>query len=256
MEVYVLASGSKGNITYLKSNNFKLLVDAGISYQRIKQKFIEYNEDLNVIDGLFLTHEHQDHIYGLKMLLKKVKIRNIFLTKGTYNGLAGDIRELIKNPVFIKSDEEFVFNGIKVLPFMLSHDANEPVGFLFTYNDKKIVHLTDTGYVDMSYYSVLEDADFYLLEANHNPTKLMSSPRPYALKQRIISEKGHLSNEDASWLMNRLIKNKKAIWVVAHMSEDCNSIEDVEETIIEAFDDPTKVEVYYASQEGLAVIKV
>lgn len=256
LEVYVLASGSKGNITYLKSNNLKIVIDVGISFLRIRQKFAEHNESLDVIDGLFLTHEHQDHTYGLKMFLKNVKVKNVFLTKGTYNGLAKDVREMIKNPIYIKSDDSFIFNEINVLPFMTSHDANEPVGFKLSYNNKDIVILTDTGYLDRSYYNVLENADLYILEANHNPSKLMSSPRPYVLKQRILSERGHLSNEDASWLMNRLIKNGKSIWVVAHMSEDCNSVEDVEEAIINVFDDPTKVEVYYANQEGLPVIKI
>lgn len=254
MKVFILASGSKGNITYLKVGNIGLLVDAGISYQKINRKMVSYGESLESIKALFLTHEHQDHTMGVLMLLKKGHIEHVFMTEGTYKALSSEIKSLIPYKHIVKADEPFQFEHMSIHPFMLSHDANEPVGYVIQSERHKVVFITDTGYVDQSYFELLENADLYVLEANHNPIKLMASPRPFLLKKRILSEKGHLSNEDACWLMNRLIVNRDSKWVVAHMSEDCNSIEDVEESIIKYFDDPTKVEVYYASQEGLPVI--
>lgn len=255
MEVYVLASGSKGNMTYLKIGHMKLIVDTGISYRRMKLKMDEYGQSLDDIDALLLTHEHQDHTMGLKMLLKNHHIKDVFLTQGTFDGLKDDVKQMIENYHIIKADQPFIVDGIKITPFMVSHDANEPVAYVVE-QDKKVVILNDTGYVDESYYGLLKDADLYILEANHQPAMLMNSPRPFLLKKRILSERGHLSNEDASWLMNKLIQTKKSTWIVSHISEDCNSILAIEEAIVEAFDDPTKVTIYYASKDGLEMIEI
>jgi len=253
MEIFVLASGSKGNIAYLKVGHVKLFIDAGISYQKIKQKMEAYQENLFDVKSLLITHEHHDHIVGLKMLLKYGAIEHVYVTKGTLNSLPTDLVAAFPETHVIEADHPFFVDHLEVVPFMLSHDASEPVGFVIKSEDHKAVFLTDTGYVDESYHPLLSDADFYLLEANHNPFTLFQSKRPFLLKKRIVGEKGHLSNEDAARLMNKLV-HQKSIWVVAHISEDCNCIDDIDEAIVKAFDDPTKIDVYYASQEGLPVI--
>ncbi|HPG42294.1 MAG TPA: MBL fold metallo-hydrolase [Acholeplasmataceae bacterium] len=250
MEIFVLASGSKGNVTYLKVGTQKLFIDAGISYQKIKQKMNEYQENIFDVKSLLITHEHHDHVMGLKMLLKYGAIEHVYLTKGTLNSLPVDVVSMFLHTHIITADVPFEIEEVKVTPFMLSHDAEEPVGFVITDDEHKMVVLTDTGYVDESYYPLLSGADLYLLEANHNPFTLFQSPRPFLLKKRIVGEKGHLSNEDAARLMNLFVK-EKSIWVVAHISEDCNCIDDIDEAIVKCFDDPTKVEVLYASQESL-----
>ncbi|MDD4193908.1 MAG: MBL fold metallo-hydrolase [Acholeplasmataceae bacterium] len=255
LKVYILASGSKGNITYLKVGHIKVFIDAGISYQKMKKKMEAYGESIEDVKALFLTHEHHDHTMGLLMLLKKGNLKDLFMTQGTYESLSEEIKQLIPNLHIIKADYPFTYETLNMTPFMISHDAKEPVGYVISNQNKKIVHITDTGYIDQNYHDLLQDADLYILESNHNPAKLMASPRPFLLKKRILSEKGHLSNEDACWLMNRFVK-KHAIWIVSHISEDCNSILDIEESIIKIFDDPTKIDIYYASQEGLPVIEL
>ncbi len=256
MEVYVLASGSKGNMTYLKVGHIRLFIDAGISYQKVKSKMSAYGENLFDVKTLLITHEHHDHIVGIKQLLKNGHIEDVYLTKGTYHALPSDVVSLFMNVHFIEQDQTFMISDLKVDTFMLSHDAAEPIGFVFYYEDKKMVMLTDSGYVDQVYYDLLKNADIYILEANHHPTKLMQSQRPFLLKKRILGEKGHLSNEDACYLVNLLVKDKTSKWVVAHISEDCNTILDIEEAIVKILDDPTKIETYYASQEGLPVIVI
>lgn len=256
MEIYVLASGSKGNMTYLKVGHIKLFVDAGISYKRIREKMEAYGQDLCDVKSILITHEHSDHIMGLKLLLKHKIIENVYLTKGTYDALNGDIKDLITNLHIIKSVDTFDVLGLKVSSFMVSHDACEPVGYVIEDGLKKICFVNDTGYVDQIYFDLLSDCDAYLLEANHHPTKLMQSMRPFLLKKRILGERGHLSNDDAAWLVNKLVKDKRSKWIVTHISEDCNSILDIEESIVGIFDDPTKVEVFYATKEGLPVIKI
>ncbi len=250
-----MASGSKGNMTYLRMGEHRMFVDAGISFRKIKLKMEAYEEDLTSVKTLFITHEHRDHTMGLPMLLKHGAIERIFLTEGTYRAFDLDLKNLMEGKVtFVRADEPFSYETIACMPFMVSHDAAEPVGYVFSHDGKKLVYLTDTGYVDESYHGMLSDADLYIFEANHHPERLMQSMRPYSLKKRILGERGHLSNDDAAYLINLWIVSKPAVWVVSHISEDCNTVLDIEESIVRAFDDPTKVTVYYASQEGLPVI--
>ncbi|WP_162163917.1 MBL fold metallo-hydrolase [Acholeplasma hippikon] len=257
MEIFVLASGSKGNMTYVKENNFTFFIDAGITYSKMVAKMKAYGEDEQNVHTLFLTHEHQDHIAGLKTLLKQGQIKEVFLTKGTYQALSNEIKELLPQIYIIKADEDFFVKDMKVTPIMLSHDAFEPVGFIFINKEqKKVVLLTDTGYVDQSYIEPISDADLYILESNHDPKKLLNSSRPFSLKQRILGVTGHLSNDDAASIINKAVKSKKAVWIVAHISDDCNDIFDIEKAIVEHIDDPLKIEVLYASQESLAGIKI
>lgn len=255
MRVYILASGSKGNMTYLKVGHIKMFIDAGISYKRIQNKMEAYGEEISDVPYLLITHEHHDHVMGVKTLLKKGNLKKIFLTQGTYEGLTDEVKSLIPDYQIVESEVSFEIEDVKATPFVISHDANEPVGYVVE-GDKKFVLLYDTGYLDEAYIELLKDADVYVLEANHHPTMLMNSPRPFLLKKRILSERGHLSNDDASWLMNQFIVNKQAKWIVSHISEDCNSVLAIEESIVKVFDDPTKVEVYYATKEGLSGIDV
>jgi len=256
VEVFILASGSKGNMAYLKVGDIRIFIDAGISYQKVKKKMAAYEENIFDVRSLLITHEHHDHVMGLKMLLKQAAIEDIYITKGTYNALPVDVVALFDRVHFVVADEPFAINDIKVSPFMLSHDAAEPVGYVVENEMKKMVVLTDSGYVDQGYHELLSNADLYLLEANHHPTELMKSQRPFLLKKRILGERGHLSNDDAAWLINLFVKDKPSKWVVAHISEDCNSELDIEESIVKFFDDPTKVEIFYASQESLPGIKL
>ena len=256
MDIYILASGSKGNMTYLKTDDMRLFIDVGISYSKIKSKMADYEENIYDVKTIILTHEHSDHTIGLKMLLKYGAIEDIYLTKGTFDALPADIVKDDVNFHIVSADTPFNIGELKLTPFMISHDASEPVGYVIENHVKKMVVLTDSGYVDESYMDLLKNADLYILEANHDPNKLMQSPRPFPLKRRILGERGHLSNEDACILMNKLVQIEKSIWVVAHISEDCNTILDIEEAIVKYFDDPTKIEVYYTDQNGLPVISL
>lgn len=256
MEVFVLASGSKGNITYVKNEVVSFFIDAGISYKKIVEKMTDYGESMHHIETLFLTHEHSDHVLGLLGMLKAGHIKQVFLTQGTLNGLNQNVKDLLPKTIIIEPDKPFDFKSFKVYPVLLSHDANEPVGFRFDWQDKSFVLLTDTGYVDQTYHEVLKNADLYLVESNHDPKRLLKSRRPFALKQRILGVQGHLSNEDAAILMNKLIQNKQATWIVGHISEECNDNFDIEKSIIDHFDDVLKAKVIYASQDALPGIKI
>lgn len=251
MEVIILASGSKGNATVIKINGSKILIDIGISYTSFKKKTKESNVNIKEIEHLLLTHEHGDHIRGLKRFIENHPNVKIYLTKGTFDALEEDVLKHLNNYEIIKANETFFVNNlVNIATYELSHDANEPVGFVISYNNKKAVIATDTGYIDEKYFDLLKNANFYLLEANHEPALLMDSRRPYYLKQRITGIKGHLSNDEAAWLMNNFTKDiSETVWAIAHISEDCNTNYNIEKSIVNIVEDPTKIKVVYTSQE-------
>lgn len=257
MEVIILASGSKGNATLIKSGESLILVDIGISYLSFNRKLKELNIKAKDISNLLITHEHSDHIKGLKTFLTRNPNINVIITKGTFNSLSNDISSKINNILIINQQETFQIADIKVKSYPLSHDAKEPVGYIIDSNNKRVVLATDTGYIDQRIHEYLIDADLYILEANYCPVLLMESKRPFYLKKRIMSEKGHLSNQDACWLVNELSKNKESvIWAVAHISEDCNSIDAINQAISDYLIEKDKFDIVLTSQEDVRVINL
>lgn len=255
MEVIIFASGSKGNSLIIKGNDYKLLVDVGLSYPKLIEKIKEEKININNINALLITHEHSDHIKGLKRFVQNHPNIKLYLTKGTLKALNDNTKECINNYEIIKASDVLLFNNLKVSTYEWSHDANEPIGFVFEEENKKVVIATDTGYIDEQNFKLLKNANLYILEANHEPSLLMDSKRPYYLKQRIISYQGHLSNNEAAELIDEFIKEiDKSIWVVAHISEDCNTQLHIEKAIVNFVKDPTKLEVIYSSQETLGKI--
>lgn len=251
MEIVILASGSKGNAISITSNGSKILIDIGISYRNLVKKLNEEDISLKQIENVLITHEHSDHIKGLKVFAKNNSHVKYHLSRGTYDALDLETQQLISNHQIISDKDIFNINQVKVSVFSLSHDATEPIGFVLERENKKMVLATDTGYIDEAYFNLLSNADLYILEANHEPSLLMDSGRPYHLKQRIISETGHLSNNEASWLINHFIKDKEeSIWAVAHISEDCNTTYSIEKSIVNIVEDPTKLKVLYTSQDS------
>lgn len=249
MKVNILASGSKGNATIIETLNLKILIDIGISYQKLETKLNELNLKPKNITHLLITHEHSDHLKGLSRFLTYNPNVLIYLTKGTYDALSEKEKNKLKNFEIIRADINFNIETININTFILSHDANEPVGFVISDEKRKVVIATDTGYIDQKYFNLLKDANLYILEANHDPNLLMNSRRPYYLKQRILGDRGHLNNEEAAYLINLFIKDiDKSIWAVSHISEDCNTIYNIEKAIVDYLEDPTKIKVIYTSQ--------
>ena len=257
MEIRVLASGSKGNILSLISGNSHLLIDVGISYTRINKKLKEHNLSPSSVNSIIITHEHRDHMSGLRVFLNRNPGVKVYLTKGTMDGLDKDTRAVITNFEFITSEVTFEIDNLSIYPMLISHDANEPIGLVIKTKDKKAVFVTDTGYIHKDYFPIISNADFYYLESNHDEIMLMETwKRPHHLKMRILSERGHLSNNEATRVLNDVIQTKKAVWAVAHISEDCNTHEKIEMAIVKNFDNPLKVRVVYTSQEMTEAIKI
>ncbi len=236
MKVTVLGSGSKGNVTYLEINQTKLLIDCGLSYRQITSRLTEQNLDLSELDGILITHEHTDHIGGLNMTLKKTPT-TCYVTEDTYQSFFYKQAENINDQQvqFIVPNQLFQINDISIYPLSISHDSSDAVGYIFYAEDKKIVYITDIGYLPKKDHELLQNADIYIFESNYDVTLLFTSSRPFYLKQRIDSVKGHMSNTDSAYNMTQLVGDKTKHIILAHPSRECNTVDLVLETYREVF---------------------
>lgn len=223
MEFIVLASGSKGNATYVEIGNEKILIDCGISYKQINDRLAIHGKTIEGVSKVFITHEHSDHVKELVMLAKKHDVQ-IYMSEGSFNHLNKAIKYVIDSRQFktIIPEEMLEFDGYKVLPFMVYHDAYEPLGYRFIENDKSMVYMTDTGYFPQRKYHLISNAESYIIESNHEVEMLLESDRPWLLKRRILDDEGHLSNEDSANLILNLAGDRTRVIVLAHLSEECN----------------------------------
>ena len=223
MKVSILASGSNGNATLIETANESFLIDDGLSFKSLYGRINECGNDVEKLNSIFLTHEHIDHVSGLKVLLKKLPLK-CYLSKGTFDGLNIETKMQVENGDFeiIKSDDVITLSDCKITVLKTHHDAKEPLGFVIEELDKKLVYITDTGYVDQAYFPLLKNADMYILESNYDVELLWSSGRPFELKKRIDGDHGHMSNVTSAILLSRLIGDKTKKVVFAHISDDCN----------------------------------
>lgn len=216
----VLASGSKGNSTYLSSSYTKMLIDAGLSSSNIEKKLLDLNIDPKTIKSVLLTHTHVDHIYGLKIFLKKYNPK-LYLTDKMYDELS--MAFSITNYEIINGD--FDIDDIHVDIIKTSHDASDSNGYIFTSSTSSLVYITDTGYINCRYFEKLKNKSAYIMESNHDIKLLMNGKYPYYLKQRVLSDKGHLSNEDSSYYLSEFIGNNTSTIVLIHLSKENNTNE-------------------------------
>ena len=226
MKVIVLSSGSKGNTTYIEANNTKILIDAGNTCKYILNKLEEYNIDPQEIDAILITHTHSDHIKGLPVLLKKIN-PCVYITKKMHKEL-----EYLENYHIIE-EEQLIIKDIIVDVIKTSHDTEDSVGYIINNQDKSIVYITDTGYINKKYFDILTNRDIYIMESNHDIEMLNNSSYPFATRQRILSDKGHLSNYDSAKYLSNFIGNKTKYILLAHLSEENNTEELAYETLID-----------------------
>lgn len=218
MEISVLASGSKGNCTYIGTNNTKILIDAGISAIKITRKLEEINIDPNKLDGILITHTHVDHVNGLRVFIKKYHTK-LYITQSIYEDLTQQM--VIENYEIIP--KEFLIGDINITMIKVSHDVPDANGFILESNGKSIVYITDTGYINIKYHKLLSNKNLYVMESNHDVQMLMEGKYPYHLKQRILGDKGHLSNSDSAKYLSKFIGENTNKVILIHLSEDNNT---------------------------------
>ncbi len=223
MRVSILASGSNGNATCIKTINESFLIDDGLSFKMLCCRMESTLNEVSNLTSIFLTHEHIDHVSGLKVLLKRQPLK-CYMTRGTFNGLNIDTKNQLQENevVFIKAGDVILMKDCKITVIGTHHDARESVGFIVEEENSKVVYITDTGYVDQSYFPLLRNANLFVMESNYDVELLWSSSRPFELKKRIDGDYGHMSNIASAVLLAKLIGPDTKNVVFAHISDDCN----------------------------------
>lgn len=224
MRLCSIASGSSGNCIYVGSDTTHLLVDVGISGKRTEAGLKELGLKMEDIDGIFITHEHSDHIAGLGVLARKYGTP-LYATKGTIQAIQkttvlGRIPEELFHTV--RADEKIIIKDMVCNPMKISHDAAEPVAYRLQHGKQRVGIVTDLGTYNEYTVESLRGMDALLLEANHDIKMLQVGPYPYHLKQRILGDRGHLSNERAGQLLCSLIHDNLKAVMLGHLSKENN----------------------------------
>ena len=218
-----LYSGSRGNVLFVKDGDTRILIDAGMSTKKIVAALDEIGEDASRLNAVLISHEHKDHIQGVKVFFKKYGIP-VYANRSTWEKIEeftqGVIPEGEKR--YFCADEEFRINDIIVRPFSISHDAADPVGFNFFVGDKKITTATDLGYISKDIVTALDASDFIFLESNHDKNMLKMGAYPWPLKKRIAGKEGHLSNDVASKAVAYFASRGTGKFMLGHLSENNN----------------------------------
>lgn len=217
-----LSSGSSGNCQYVETDNIRLLVDGGMSGKRIETLLKSIDVEPDTIDGILVTHEHIDHTKGVGILSRRYDIP-IWANENTWIGMESKIGEVkCENIKMFTTERQFDIEDLGVYPFRVSHDANEPVGYCLFYKNIKISLLTDTGWVNNSIKDAIKGSSLYLLESNHDVEMLKVGKYPWYLKKRIMSDVGHLSNDDAGKLITEIATGKGEVVLLGHLSKENN----------------------------------
>jgi len=226
MHFSVLASGSTGNAIYVESGEHAFLVDAGLSGKQMETLFQGIDRKMDELSGIFVTHEHSDHIKGVGIIARKYKLP-IYANEKTWRAMEPLIGEIPVEQKF-QFDMETVktFGNVSIESFGVSHDAAEPMFYIFHQGEKKLVLITDTGYVSDRMKGIIRNADSYVFESNHDVQMLRMGRYPWNIKRRILSDVGHVSNEDAAVAMSEVIGDRTKHIYLAHLSMD-NNIKDL-----------------------------
>jgi phosphoribosyl 1,2-cyclic phosphodiesterase len=217
-----LFSGSSGNSYYIGSAAEGILVDAGRSARQLTQMLQSLEIDPMAVQGILVTHEHVDHVRGLRVFASKYNIP-VYATAGTLQALQ---EQGIANGSFACTAhgmQPFACAGFEVTPFATSHDCAESCGYRIRYPDgRTLVVATDLGYLSEEVKSAVSGCDFAVIESNHDVDMLRYGSYPYPLKKRILSDRGHLSNEACANFLPELAKSGTTRFMLAHLSRENN----------------------------------
>lgn len=221
-QVSVLASGSTGNSLYIETEKKKILVDAGLSGKKITSLLSEVDRFPEDLDAILVTHEHTDHIKGVGILSRKYGI-DVYANELTWQAMSKNIGKIAEeNQHIFDMGTTITLGDLDIESFGVSHDAAAPQFYQFHRNNKSFALLTDTGYCNDRIRGTIKNADGYLIESNHDLEMLRMGSYPWSLKQRILGDTGHLSNEDGALVMTDLIGDKTKKIFLGHLSRENN----------------------------------
>lgn len=217
-----LFSGSSGNAIYVGTDRTNLLIDAGVSGSRVLDELKTVGVNPSDLDGILVTHEHSDHIKGVGVLARKLRVP-IYATEGTWAGMEAKLGKISLNQqAIIQTESPFYIGDLDITAFPTPHDALEPCGFAFSNGCARFAIATDIGYAREGWMKYILGADAVLLEANYDPDMLTAGSYPFELKKRILSRKGHLSNDDAGAVAAKLVQSGVKQIILGHLSKENN----------------------------------
>lgn len=221
----VLASGSTGNATIVQSDGATVLVDVGLSAKKMEELMRERGVAGHHVDAIMITHEHSDHVKGLGAFARKYDLP-VYANEATWEALERHVGQLAaEKRVVIGTGETVEFGSLRATSYAISHDAAEPVGYVFDDDGEKLSLATDLGYVSDKVRQMIEDSDVLVLESNHDVEMLRVGRYPWNIKRRILSDVGHLSNEAAGEALCQLLTDRTKRVYLAHLSLDHNLTE-------------------------------
>ena len=234
MRLIVLASGSTGNALYIESGSTCVLVDAGLSGKEAGRRMNEAGLDITRLSAIVVTHEHSDHIQGVRVISKTAKVP-VYISEATrVECRFQQDGEGIRWGETITSSEPFRIGTMDFSPFSIPHDSVDPFALTIEADGIKAGIVTDLGYITQLVSHELLDSDLIVIESNHDLEMLKAGPYPWPLKQRIASRLGHLSNNETARWIREEFDGKAEYLVLAHLSLQCNHPEIARLSALEA----------------------
>jgi len=239
VSVTVLASGSKGNSTLISTGGTRLLVDAGLSCRELLRRLALGGDSSSNLDAILITHEHSDHVAGLNVLAKRLKVP-VYMTGATHEAYRRQARDSSGNRITLERLETFEagrafqIGEVTATPFTIPHDAVDPVGFTFRSEGIKVGICTDLGYMPASVKHHIHGCQVLMIESNHDLEMLRGGPYPWAVKQRVMSRVGHLSNDALADFFTTDYDGGAEYLILAHLSEQNNHPEIARMTAVRA----------------------
>ncbi len=222
MRLIPLFSGSSGNCILLEAGGTRLLIDAGLPGRSIETALNSVDIPLSSINGILVTHEHSDHVRGVGVLSRKHDIP-VYANMGTWAGMQNEIGGIAeKNIRSFATGCDFYIHELHIQPFSIPHDANDPVAFCFHGDGRCTSVMTDIGYIRQDMLDAVEDSELLFIESNHDEEMLKVGPYPYPLKRRILSDRGHLSNENCGKALSKLYLKGLCCAILGHLSKENN----------------------------------
>ena len=257
MKFSSLGSGSSGNSSYIEMGNKKFLVDAGFSGKKIAEKLNNIEKRIEDITGIFVTHEHSDHIQGLGVVSRKYDIP-IYLHEMTYSVIREKIGKIDKKNLNFIREDKVVIGDCVINNFEVMHDAKKCLGYTFEYGEKKLSYASDVGCVNNIIKENLKNSDVIVLESNYDYNMLMTGPYHWELKNRVKGRKGHLSNAEASKLIAQVLNEKLKKVYLMHISKDNNTPELAYNSLYEILERENKshLEIEVIDEKGTEIYKI
>ncbi len=226
-----LSSGSSGNCQYIETDRSKILIDAGFSGKQIEKLLGSIGVEPSELTGIFVTHEHSDHVHGAGVMSRRYDLP-IYANGKTWEGMESKLGKIKEGNIKIFTSEEYLeYRDLDILPIKIFHDANEPVGYIINYKGKKLSLITDTGILTNTIVDRIKGSNLYLMESNHDVEMLKTGGYPWPLKQRVLSNHGHLSNDYAAEVLGQVLSGIEEIILLGHLSRENNTRELAYETV-------------------------